>query len=105
LYLSIFVLFFAGIILVAVDQPWGEIKTPFTTIAFLVGAFTSMLAGFIGMKIATYTNVRVTYLCGESQDKGFITAFNGGMVLGFCLVGVALFLLEVIIVSFRPAVM
>jgi Na+/H+-translocating membrane pyrophosphatase len=34
--------------------------------AFLVGAFTSMIAGFIGMKIATITNVKVTYLCNES---------------------------------------
>ncbi len=74
-------------------------------IAFLIGAFTSMLAGFIGMKIATYTNVRVTYLCGESQDKGFMVAFNGGQVLGFCLVGLALFILEIIIMSFKPSVM
>ena len=35
-------------------------------ITFLIGAFTSMLVGFIGIKIATYTNVRVTYLFGES---------------------------------------
>jgi len=105
LYLSIFVIVFALIILFAVDQPWGDIKCPYTMIAFLIGAFTSMLAGFVGMKIATFTNVRVTYLCGESQDKGFMAAFNGGQVLGFCLVGVALFVLEIIIISFKPSVM
>lgn len=73
--------------------------------AFLVGAITSMIAGFIGMKIATITNVKVTYLCNESQDAGFMVAFAGGQVLGFCLVGLALSILEILILSYRPSVM
>jgi len=72
--------------------------------AFLVGAITSMIAGFIGMKIATITNVKVTYLCNESQDEGFMVAFAGGQVLGFCLVGLALSILEILILSYRPSV-
>lgn len=74
-------------------------------IAYLIGAFTSMLAGYVGMKIATYANIKVTYECHFNQDKGFMVAFNAGQVLGFCLVGVALFILEIIIVSFKPSVM
>ena len=64
-----------------------------------------MLAGFIGMKIATYTNVRVTYKCGESQNAGFMVAFHGGQVLGFSLVGLALLILEIIIMAYKPSVM
>lgn len=64
-----------------------------------------MLAGFIGMKIATYTNVRVTYKCGESANAGFMVAFHGGQVLGFSLVGLALFILEIIIMAYKPSVM
>lgn len=64
-----------------------------------------MLAGWIGMKIATYTNVRVTYKCGESANAGFMVAFHGGQVLGFSLVGLALFILEIIIMAYKPSVM
>lgn len=103
--LSIFIVIFALIILLAVDQPWGLIKCPYTMIAYIIGAFTSMLAGFIGMRIATQTNVKVTYLCGVSRDAGFMAAFNGGQVLGFCLVGVALFILEILIMAYKPSVM
>ena len=36
---------------------------PYTAIAFLVGAGTSILAGYIGMRIAVYTNTRTTFQC------------------------------------------
>jgi Na+/H+-translocating membrane pyrophosphatase len=74
-------------------------------VSFLVGAITSMLAGYIGMKIATITNVKVTYLCNESQDDGFMVAFAGGQVLGFVLVGLALAILEILILAYKPSVM
>jgi inorganic pyrophosphatase len=43
---------------------------PYTAIAFLVGAGTSILAGYIGMRIAVYTNTRTTFECckGEMLD-------------------------------------
>lgn len=60
-------------------MPWfNPLKFPYTSFAFLVGAVTSMFAGWIGMKIATYANVRVTYRCIESKEKGFMVAFHGG---------------------------
>jgi len=108
-YLVIFIAFFAGVVFAAVDQSWQYTNLyggfPYTTFAFLVGAFTSMIAGFIGMKIATITNVKVTYLCNESQDAGFLVAFSGGQVLGFCLVGLALAILEILILSYKGSVM
>lgn len=78
---------------------------PYTTIAFLVGAGTSMLAGFLGMMIATTANVKVTYLCNIDINQGFMVAFNGGQVLGFGLVGLALLVLEILLLSFRGSVM
>jgi Na+/H+-translocating membrane pyrophosphatase len=54
-------------------MPWEQpnLKFPYTTFAFIVGAATSMLAGFIGMMIATQTNVKVTYLCNIDIQQGF----------------------------------
>ena len=125
---------------------------PYTAISFLIGSLTSILAGWIGMSIATYTNARTTYQCckGEMLDaavasqepgegylnmlvafhniksktsrdapdreeaketgvatqvkdlkEGFMAAFQGGQVLGFCLVGVALLFLEIIILVYK----
>lgn len=58
-YLTVFCVVFAIIIVCAVDAPWAVKEDgskqafPFTTVAFLIGAGTSMLCGLIGMKIAT----------------------------------------------------
>merc|ERR1712166_1630955 len=106
-YLGIFCVIFAIILLCTVDMPWKEsnFSIPFTTISFVIGAATSMLAGFIGMKIATTANVKVTYLCNIDIQDGFQVAFNAGQVLGFGLVGLALIVLEIIILAYKPAVM
>jgi inorganic pyrophosphatase len=76
---------------------------PFTAIAFLIGCLTSILAGWIGMKIAVLTNSRTTFGCCESVHVGFLAAFRGGQVLGFVLVGLALLVLEIIIISFKAS--
>lgn len=90
-------------------MPWEENNQypgfPYTTFCFLVGATTSMIAGYVGMMIATSTNVKVTYLCNRSIDEGFMVAFNGGQVLGFVLVGLALGILEILILVFKPSVL
>jgi len=88
----------------AVDYGWDDVEAspfPYTTVSFLIGAFTSMAAGFIGMRIATIANVKTTYLCNISIDDGFKAAFQGGQVLGFCLVGLALLVLESIILVYK----
>ena len=89
-----------------VDVPWkqgdGSFAFPYTTVAFIVGAITSMFSGYIGMKIATAANVKVTYLCNIDIDLGFRVAYRGGQVLGFCLVGLALLILEVLILAYKP---
>jgi Na+/H+-translocating membrane pyrophosphatase len=70
---------------------------PYTTCAFLIGAFTSMLCGYLGMLIAVHTNWKTTYACNISIDEGFHVAFKGGQVLGFGLVGIALLIMMVLI--------
>lgn len=61
-------------------------------IAFIMGAVLSAAAGWVGMKIATYANVRVTNRARESKDLGktLKVAFKGGSVMGLCVAGFAL---------------
>jgi len=61
-------------------------------VAFIIGATMSECAGFIGMKIATYANVRVTNTARESKHIGktLQVAFRGGSVMGLCVAGFAL---------------
>jgi Na+/H+-translocating membrane pyrophosphatase len=150
--LSLFCCVFALVIGFTVDATEISKKVspsnfPYTAISFLVGAATSIAAGYIGMKIAVYTNARTTYNCclgdefdaavpktnfdqkyvndlhdffypdpsntenkskevsvvtewttGKVKDLkiGFLTAFRGGQVLGFCLVGLALLILTIL---------
>ena len=86
-------------------MPWSheDYKFPYTMFAFLVGAATSMLCGYIGMVIATICNYKTTYLCNVDRHAGFLVAFQGGQVLGFVLVGLALLILEIMILSYKAA--
>ena len=63
-----------------------------SAVAFLVGAVMSAIAGYIGMKIATYANVRVTNkaLTSKSLADTLKVAFKGGSVMGLCVAGFAL---------------
>ena len=94
MFLSIFLALFAGLVFAVAEQAPGQF---YTTAAFIVGSATSMLCGYIGMKIAVFTNVRTTKECAEDIHKGFVVAYRGGEVLGFVLVGLALFILQILI--------
>lgn len=89
----------------AVNEGGEHIYFPLTTLAFWIGSVTSMICGYIGMKIATSANVKVTYLCAaKGIDEGFDVAFRGGQVLGFVLVGLSLIILEILILVYKPLV-
>jgi len=112
LYLGIFSGVFAVILGLTVDMQemgmkdaYRQTNWPYTATSYLVGSATSILAGYIGMRIAVYTNTRTTFQCCKGKDNnvhaGFMTAFSGGQVLGFVLVGLALLVLEAIIAIFK----
>ncbi len=69
-------------------------------ITFLVGAFTSMVCGAVGMLIATYSNYRTTFTTSHSLAEGFRTAYRAGCVMGFALVSISLFVLALLIIIY-----
>ena len=99
-YTALFVVFFAATIYFTAEPKAGM---PYTTIAFLLGALTSILSGYIGMAIAVRANVRTAKESLESLESAFIVAFRGGLVLGFTLVGLALLVLCGIIIAYTDA--
>ncbi len=64
-----------------------EGSSPLVGLSFIVGAFCSGLAGFIGMKVATKANVRTTNAARTSLGKALEVAFAGGSVMGMGVVG------------------
>lgn len=73
----------------------------FSTLSFLLGAITSLVSGFLGMKIATYANARTTLEARKGVGKAFITAFRSGAVMGFLLAANGLLVLYIAINLFK----
>lgn len=73
-----------------------------SSISFIIGVVMSALAGWIGMKIATYANVRVSNRARETKNIGetLKVAFRGGSVMGLCVGGFALLGLFIVYVVF-----
>ncbi len=68
----------------------GRMLSQFTPFAFLTGGIFSMLAGLIGMKIATNSNARTANAASESLNRGLRVAFSAGSVMGFTVVGLGM---------------
>ena len=100
-YLSVFIVLFA-IVVICIDNFRG-----YTAAAFLIGALTSLVSGYIGMYIATRANVRVTYLAATNANEevalaqAFKMAFRGGCVMGFILVSLGLLVLTLIMIIYK----
>jgi K(+)-stimulated pyrophosphate-energized sodium pump len=89
--MAIFIAVFALLIGVLIDDPKAAgHEGVFTAVAFIGGAATSILAGYIGMITATAGNVRTAVSARESLSRGFSTAINAGAVMGFGLSGLAI---------------
>lgn len=74
----------------------------FVAVALLIGSFMSAFAGLVGMKIATYANVRVTNEANKTKNIGqtLKVAFRGGSVMGLCVAGFALLGLVIVYLVF-----
>lgn len=64
-----------------------ENSSPLVALSFIIGAFCSALAGYIGMVVATKANVRTTNAARTSLGKALEVAFAGGSVMGLGVVG------------------
>jgi K(+)-stimulated pyrophosphate-energized sodium pump len=81
-WLSIFVVVLAIVLAVVI--------TPMASITYVLGAFLSALAGYIGMTVATMANARTTEAAKSGPAKALTVAFRGGAVMGFTVAGLAL---------------
>ncbi|MDY3070634.1 MAG: sodium-translocating pyrophosphatase [Parabacteroides sp.] len=68
-----------------------NVQNEWVPIAFLTGGFFSGLAGFLGMKTATYASARTANAARHSLNKGLQIAFRSGAVMGLVVVGLGLF--------------
>ena len=66
------------------------VQNPWVPFAFLTGGFFSGLAGFIGMRTATYASARTAHAASKSLNKGLKVAFRSGAVMGLVVVGLGL---------------
>ncbi len=107
-FLSIFMLVFAAIIAVLIDDN----HTPdtregmFTAVAFLFGGIISIASGYIGMMIATQGNARTTVSAKDNIGDAFKVALDSGAVMGFALVSLAvlgLIIVYVVMKAWLPA--
>ena len=88
-YLSVFVLVVAGLLMAG-----GQINDDLgmeTAVAFLLGAFTSVMAGYSGMRSATSANGRTAMAAKNGgQSEALLVSFNGGAVMGLAVGGLGL---------------
>ena len=86
---KVFAVVFVVLVIIAFASG-GEMLSKFTPFAFLTGGIWSMLAGLIGMKIATNSTARTAQAASESLNRGLRVAFSSGAVMGFTVVGLGM---------------
>ena len=90
---------FVAVLFVAIGVGLGNW---ITAVCFLFGALFSILAGYIGMNVATKANVRTANAARTSgMNKALSIAFSGGSVMGMCVVGLGLLGASVLFLIFN----
>jgi len=83
------------VVIAAIILAWSgtlvESSSPLIAVSFIIGAVLSALAGYIGMNIATKSNVRTTQAARTSLAKALSISFTGGSVMGLGVAGLAVF--------------
>jgi K(+)-stimulated pyrophosphate-energized sodium pump len=96
--LAIFVICVAVLLGITANS---ETSSPLVGVSFVLGAFCSALAGFIGMRVATKANVRTTNAARTSLGKALEVAFAGGTVMGMGVVGLGVLGLSVLLIVYQ----
>jgi K(+)-stimulated pyrophosphate-energized sodium pump len=94
--LAIFVVCVAVLLAVSAD----ESSSPLVGLSFAFGAFSSALAGFIGMRVATKANVRTTNAARTSLGRALEIAFAGGSVMGMGVVAIGVLGLSILFIIY-----
>ena len=89
-YRVVFIVFIVLAIIFAFMAYVLKVQNPWVPFAFLTGGFFSGLAGFFGMKTATYASARTANAARKSMDRGLRVAFRSGAVMGLVVVGLGL---------------
>ena len=89
-YKVVTIVFVVLAVLFAVLAYVFHIQNPWVPFAFLTGGFFSGLAGFVGMKTATYASARTANATSRSLNAGLKIAFRSGAVMGLTVVGLGL---------------
>ena len=89
-YKVVSLVFLVLVIIFAIMAFGFGIQNEWVPIAFLTGGFFSGLAGFLGMKTATYASARTAHAASQSLNKGLQVAFRSGAVMGLVVVGLGL---------------
>jgi K(+)-stimulated pyrophosphate-energized sodium pump len=89
-YKVVCMVFAVLVVLFAVMAFGFNLQNHWVPVAFLTGGFFSGLAGFLGMKTATYASARTACAAEKSLNKGLQVAFRSGAVMGLVVVGLGL---------------
>lgn len=82
---------FLGLVILFAIMAYGfGVQNEWVPVAFLTGGFFSGLAGFLGMKTATYASARTAHAARTSLNAGLRIAFRSGAVMGLVVVGLGL---------------
>ncbi len=95
--LAVFVACVAVLLAVTANN---QTSSPLVALSFVFGAFSSALAGFIGMRIATRANVRTTNAARKSLGEALQIAFAGGSVMGMGVVGLGVLGLSILFIIY-----
>jgi len=88
---KVVIIVFAVLVVIFAFMAYGlNVQNPWVPFAFLTGGFFSGLAGFFGMKTATYASARTANAARHSLDAGLKIAFRSGAVMGLTVVGLGL---------------
>ncbi|MEL6131783.1 MAG: sodium-translocating pyrophosphatase, partial [Bacteroidota bacterium] len=98
----ILAIFVAAVAILLAVKGESEASSNFwVAVSFIIGAISSALAGFIGMRVATKANVRTTNAARTSLGKALNVAFAGGSVMGMGVVGLGVLGLSLLFILYR----